>query len=609
MYFVNLFRIILFLIVFSAFSIAAVEEADLPVPVDSLQTFTVDAVEIEIGDAFDDSKAHTFLDSALYGILNVIHVETHEAVVHKLLLFEPGDTVSLYQLIESERYLRDQRYISDASITREVRDGKNVMKVKTSDNWTLSIPLALEHPGDEWYYGIGIQENNFLGFGQTVGVYYSHDEFRDMFQGMYENSNFFARHNHFKGLYSYNTDGYTAFGQMNLPYLTRTKNQWAYTIEGLSSESDVTYYASGKLPYGSAQINAADYIDVDPACDLKAGGCAKDEMAAKDTLLERAGKLNDGKKALKVMTVKRMREDSLSLRLGHSFGNSLYKFYLTASYDYHDYGNDYSKVNRYFIKDDEEVYAVQKEALPVWIPSFTDSRFGIAAEISRIRYDRILNYQNVKWIEDVDRGYSVKAKISKNSEQLGASDNDWRLDYRIKLALGGNVNHLSLGVNSFFYFDEEARRDIYEKVSMQYIFKPTNFYSTVFEGQMDAYKRAALGKQLTLGGIAGMNGLPTAIFAGQARFYANLEQRFFPPIEIGTVVPVFTAFVSAGETTTALHEFEPRDLQYLAGIGVRFGMTKSIVRAVNHINLSWPVHGPLEKNTTPRISIIGKYNL
>lgn len=576
---------------------------------DSLQTFVVDKVEVEVGDAFDDSKAHTYLDSTLYSILNVIHIETHEAVVRKLLLFEPGDTVSLYQLIESERYLREQRYISDAHIEREVRDGKNVLKTRTSDNWTLTVPLSLEHPSDEWYYGIGLQENNFLGFGQTVGVYYSHDEFRDMFLALYENSNFLFRHNHLKALYSYNTDGHLAFGQMNLPYLTRTKNQFAYTIEGLSSESDVSFYASGKRPYGSEKIDAANYVKVDSDCDLVAGGCAKTVEDAKDTLLGKSIELNNGKKALKVMTLKRFREDSLSIRLGRSFGSSTYKIYITGSYDYHDFGNDYSKVNRIIYGDGDELYAIGNDAVENWIPSFRDSRFGIAAELSRIRYERLINYKNVKWVEDVNRGYSVKAKISKNSEALGANDNDWRLDYKIAVALGGSVNHLSFSTNSYFYFDEDSRRDIYERVNMEYMFKPVKAFSTVLEGQMDSYKRAAYGKQLTLGGVEGMNGLPTAIFAGQSRIYANLEQRYFPEIEIGTVVPVFTAFVSAGETMNELHEFEPRDLQYLAGIGVRFGMTKSIVRAVNHINLSWPVHGPLEKSATPRISIMGKYNL
>jgi hypothetical protein len=244
-----------------------------------------------------------------------------------------------------------------------------------------------------------------------------------------------------------------------------------------------------------------------------------------------------------------------------------------------------------------------------WLPIYRDSRSGFSFEISRIRYDRLKNFHNVKWTEDIDRGYSAKVKISKNFENLGADNADWRLDYRLALSLGGLYNHLSLTTKSYFYFNEEERHDIYEALLLEYIFKPHEKHATVFYGQMDAYKRSPLGKQLYLGGAEGMNGLPTAIFAGQARFYASLEQRYFPEIEIGTVVPVFSAFLGVGEVTDRISAFEPRDLEYLVGLGVRFGMTKSIMRSVSHINLTWPVYGSLERSFVPKISIMGKFSL
>ncbi len=573
-----------FFIILAFLGILSVAHAEqLSVPEDSLKTFVVDSIVIERLDAFDDSRAHTYLDSAVYHLLNIIHIETRESVVRKFLLFDVGDSINLYRLIETERLLRSQRYISDAFIKREQINGKNVLRVRTSDNWTFSVPVSLEHPGSEWYYGIGIQENNFLGLGQTVGVYYSHDEFRDMFSALYENMHFLFRHNHLRATYSYNTDGYSAFGQMNIPYLSRSQNQFAYTLEGYSFEGDANFYASGKMPFGAKQV---DY---------------KKDIASLPEL--------NGEEALKVLEVSRMREDSLSFRLGRSFGGSELKFFLTASYDYHSYGKDYSDVSRYIFEHSNKAFAIDSEAVLEWIPNYRDSRPGLAFEISRIRYDRFRNFHNVKWVEDIDRGYSIKAKISKNFDALGADNSDWRLDYRLALSLGGLYNHLSLSANSYFYFNENDRHDIYEALKLEYIFKPFDKHATVFYGQMDTYKRSPYGKQLYLGGFEGMNGLPTAIFAGQSRFYASLEQRFFPDIEIGTVVPVFTAFVGVGETTDRISAFEPRDLEYLAGLGFRFGMTKSIMRSVSHINLSWPIHGSLERSIIPKISIIGKFSL
>ena len=90
---------------------------------------------------------------------------------------------------------------------------------------------------------------------------------------------------------------------------------------------------------------------------------------------------------------------------------------MTASYDYHSYGKDYSDVSRYIFEHSNKAFAIDSEAVLEWIPNYRDSRPGLAFEISRIRYDRFRNFHNVKWVEDIDRGYSIKAKISKNFEK------------------------------------------------------------------------------------------------------------------------------------------------------------------------------------------------
>ena len=141
----------------------------------------MDSVYYEIGDAFDDAKVYSALDSGLYAIGNTLHIDTRKSVIKKFVFFEKGDQVNLYQLIEVERFLREQPYLSDASIERIVIDGKNVLKVKTSDNWTISIPVGLQKVGDSYYYNLGVQENNLLGFGKKFGVYYAHDEYRNRF--------------------------------------------------------------------------------------------------------------------------------------------------------------------------------------------------------------------------------------------------------------------------------------------------------------------------------------------------------------------------------------------------------------------------------------------
>ena len=554
---------------------------------DSLEYFRVDSIAVYPGDAFDDSKAYTWADSLVYHIGNTIHIETRESVVRKLVLFDVGDTVNLYELIESEKNLRSQAYIADAHITREISaDGKNILRVKTSDTWTLTVPLSLERPSDgPVYYGVGIWENNFLGFGQTIGVYYSHDEFRDRFMALYNNSNFLFRNNRLEVSVSDNTDGYTNYFTMYKPYLSRSKNEWAYTFAEYMDKQDVKYYWTGKLPTKKVSVAVADTVKEElPNYNRKHGN--------------------------RVIRVNGLEEDSTSFRIGHSFGSEEFKIYLNLSYDYQRLGRSYKNTSRYLFLEDNRAYALDSSDVKHWIPDMVDSRFGLSLTFSRIRYDRLTNFRHAKWTEDVDKGYSVKIGASKNFTALGATDNDWRFDYKIYLALGSRMHHLMLSAWSYFYVTDDSRRDIYERISAEYIWRSNEWFSTQLLGYMDTYKRAAFGKQLSLGGLSNQEfyGFPTYLYTGQARFYGQIEERFFPHFEIGTVAPVFAAFFKAGETSSAVHEFEPDDLTYIAGVGVRFAMTKSVTKLVNHLNFSWPLNGPL-KSSKPRISLIALFSL
>ena len=86
---------------------------------DSSTLFHVDSIVYDIGDAFDDSKVHTKYDALAYEFLNWVHIETREMTVRKLLLFNQGGLASLDLMLESERFLREQKFLSDASIKVE----------------------------------------------------------------------------------------------------------------------------------------------------------------------------------------------------------------------------------------------------------------------------------------------------------------------------------------------------------------------------------------------------------------------------------------------------------------------------------------------------------
>lgn len=541
------------------------------VPADSSAPFRVDEIRYDIGDAFDDSKSHTKYDKLAYDFLNWVHIETREATVHKLLLFNVGDTVDLNYMLESERFLRDQKFLSDASITVTEEDGKNIVNVHTSDNWTLTIPVSVGFSGSEWSYdnlnwGVGVQESNFLGLGQKLGFYYGHDEFRDMWQVEYGDPHFLLRYNHLDFLYSYNTDGYLASWQMYRPFLTRSVNQWAYTLAGLKNERFAYFYGSGELPPGAVMVPAGTSLDSLPEYN--------------------------GDKTVQLMKVKQFINDSLSFRLSRSFGGSLRKLYLGATYDYNRQTAEEGKLFRYKFVDGDTSYAIDSaSAWNEWLPERKDSRVGFYVQYSNLRYEKIKNFHNVKWNEDVDKGWLLKAQISKNYEQIGAADNDIRLDFWTSLYLGRHHHHLTLNSEMNFYLDHGKRRDFYGKINGEYIFHPSNRFSTALTGLVDVYDDARYGYQLSLGGSNGFVGFPTGFYTGQARVYGSLEQRWFPNVEVVTLIPVIVAFGSVGETAWELMDINREDLVYVVGVGARFAQTKSISRLINKLDVSFPLNG------------------
>ena len=538
---------------------------------DSSALFHVDSIVYDIGDAFDDSKVHTKYDALAYDFLNWVHIETREMTIRKLLLFNQGGLASLDQMLESERFLREQKFLSDASIKVEQESDKNVVTVHTSDNWTLSPIGSLGFGGKEWAYknlvwGIGIQESNFLGLGQMLGFYFGHNEFRDMWQVEYSAPHFIFRYNHFDVLYSYNTDGYLASWQMYVPFLSRSTNQWAYTLAGLKNKSDYFVYGSGDMPQGAV-------------------------LAPTDLPLDSIQEYN-GEETVQLMKVKEFVSDSLTFRISRSFGGTQRKIYLAATYDYKRLTATQGELLRYRFHDGENVYAIDSaSAWNEWLPERKDSRLGAYIMYSNLRYEKIRNYHNAKWTEDVDRGWTLKAQISKNYEQLGAADNDIRLDFWLNLYLGFGVNHLTLSSNSHFYLDHGERHDFYGRLQGEYIFHPNDRFSTVLTGLLDFYDNARLGYQVSLGGADCFVGFPTGYYAGQARVYGSIEQRWFPDFELLTFVPVFVGYASAGETAWEFSDIRRDDLIYVLGAGVRFVQTKSVSRFVNKFDVSIPLNG------------------
>jgi len=273
-----------------------------------------------------------------------------------------------------------------------------------------------------------------------------------------------------------------------------------------------------------------------------------------------------------------LREDSLSLWLLRSFGGTSFKTYLGVGYDNH------------------------------LLDSLRDSRLGVSIAASRIKPDKRYNLHRVKWAEDVESGYYIKSVIAKNFKELNATSDDWFFEHKINLSLGTRRHYfLTRGQNSFYYNNNDIR-DMHSTLFGEYIFKPALEWSSVLNMQVDSWQKITFIRRLYLDGNSIFPGFPSYYLTGENTFAFKAEQRYFPGFEILAQIPSIAVFLTAGQATDRLHDFEPRDLTYMAGIGLRVSNSKSVQGVVNHINLSWPLNGEL-KGFVPRFSFMGKLEL
>jgi hypothetical protein len=126
----------------------------------------------------------------LYRLANRLHIVTKDRVIRGQLLFETGSHYDKRLIEETERILRQNRYLYDANIETTLReDGVVDLVVVTKDVWTLGPDLSLSRKGGENKSQFGIEEQNFLGSGQTLR--FNHEENVDRRSNSFE---FFDRH-------------------------------------------------------------------------------------------------------------------------------------------------------------------------------------------------------------------------------------------------------------------------------------------------------------------------------------------------------------------------------------------------------------------------------
>jgi len=202
-------------------------------------------IDIANGDVFDPSIPEE--DRAVFRLANRLHVRTRERTLRALLLFRTGDPYSRAILDETERILRDQRYLYDADIRPvRLRDGVVDVVVRTRDVWTLRPSLNFSRRGGANTVGVGVQEENFLGRGKSLTFRRTRDVDRVSALFRYRDDNVLGRRARMELAYSDNSDGQLGAVAFDRPFYAFDA-RWRAGVRASSDDRVDPLYEAGEV--------------------------------------------------------------------------------------------------------------------------------------------------------------------------------------------------------------------------------------------------------------------------------------------------------------------------------------------------------------------------
>jgi hypothetical protein len=526
-------------------------------------------------DAFEGSDTHTKYERWVFGVGNKLHIETRPGAVRKRMPFAPGDTVTRFTLLETEKVLRGEEFLADAVLELGPdKGGSRNVKVTVYDQWTTVVGGSVQvldfraadlflgrwdKLGDnEWLWWLGAWESNLLGTGTKLGGAVKHELQRDIREARLSNSSATA----------WLSDGHSFQAKVAKP---------------LESRDDRYAFATA---FSSLQLSELHYFDANRLDQLPADRA--------DSL---AGRSHVQREHRRVTT------DSVLLSFTRSYGRNL-KVNLGPTFLWQD---RYQK-GKSGISDS----AVMDEPLPAsaLAPELrTEALLGLSVSLARYDYVTARNFRNLKWNESIETGWRLTARAAMNQEWLGASNSQVWLSQELVAGQAWSERYFAACSLSAGWFQKPAGGSADGRVdaSMEAQWKQHPLTSTVLTASWSHLFASPRSRQLLLGASEGLASYPSFYFAGQARFLAQAEQRLFPEFEFLTFVAAFNGFLAAGNTFETYEDADLSDLHYSLGLGARFGRSKSTTKSVQHINVSFPVGDKYLSG--PTISFLSRRNL
>ena len=201
---------------------------------------------VKVYDVFDPTDPRE--DNWVYRTANALHYKTRRPTVIDQLTFGTGDPLTAQRLKESERTLRQRRYLYDAVIRVARYDPEaNIADIEVSvrDVWTLNPGISYSNTGGRSKKGLELEELNLLGRGQKLQFSYDDNVDRTSYEVEWRNPNVFGSRWELGLRYADLSDGQTEFLELERPFYS-LDTRWETGGSVLDDTRVQTRYDLGK---------------------------------------------------------------------------------------------------------------------------------------------------------------------------------------------------------------------------------------------------------------------------------------------------------------------------------------------------------------------------
>jgi hypothetical protein len=497
------------------------------------------SIEIRVTDVFEDP------DLAIYRTANSIKVNTQQEVIRQELLIKEGGEFSNFAARESERRLRDLKYLRKISVVPTV-DGDFVdVMVAVQDVWTLLPQFSFNSTAGRQRMAGALIETNFLGLGKRIEVGYETEEEREILQTVYDDNHLFGTSLRFVGALFQRSDGHEGLIYLGKPLRSLLDTE-GWFISSRISDTVGRLFEDGDEEYIFRQNN--------------------DEVQGRYTWAS-----GDPEFEL----------DRYSL--GYTYQRDF--FDVAGLDDYEDLDLDPSEVSN----DPSRLPSNRTFSGPVLAWEHIEPRFISMNYIDR--FERVEDY-NLGSRYDVNLTYAAEVLGSRDDAILLSLNRSRGYQFSPGAFIRGEVGLATR------YEDGDFRNSL-SRIELKYFNVLGDFsIGDTFLGKhtlavsyfLDYGARLDGDRQFTVGGDNALRGYKARAFVGDKRMVLNVEDRvhlfddLFKLISVGGA-----AFLDVGGATyDGLESIITEDLYGDVGIGLRLGFPRSTGGGVVRLDLALP---------------------